>query len=60
MLPIINQPVVKKGLGDIENQYPVAKWINNNGFYIGSHEKITQEEREYAISVFKEFFKNVK
>ena len=60
MLPLVNQPVIIKQFGSIEDQYPVAKWINNNGFYIGSHEKITQEEREYVIAVFKEFFINIK
>ena len=56
MLPLINQPVVIKDFGEIENEYPVSKWINNNGFYIGCHEKISQEEREYTISIFKDFF----
>ena len=60
MLPLVNQPVIIKQFGNIEDQYPAAKWINNNGFYIGSHEKITQEEREYVIAVFKEFFINIK
>jgi perosamine synthetase len=59
MLPFINQPVVVKQFGDIEHDYPVARWINSHGFYIGCHEKITQNERKYIISVFKEFFNNV-
>ena len=59
MLPFINQPVITKQLGEIEDDYPVAKWINNSGFYIGCHEKITQEEREYVVSIFKEFFNKI-
>jgi len=59
MLPLINQPVVKKHFGEIEAQYPVAEWINKNGFYIGCHEKISAKEQAYVVSVFKEFFNNI-
>ena len=58
MLPLINQPLYKELYGDLEAQYPVAKWINNNGFYIGSHQMLTPEDRERIVSVFMEFFKS--
>lgn len=61
MLPLINQPFYKKMFGDnIEDSFPVAKWINNNGFYIGCHQKLTEEEQDYIISKFEEFFENKK
>lgn len=56
MMPLINQPFYIKLFGDIEAQYPVARWINRNGFYIGSHQLLTEEERTYIIRAFKEFF----
>ena len=56
MLPLINQPFYKELYGDLEAQYPVAKWINNNGFYIGSHQMLTPKDRERIVSVFMEFF----
>ena len=34
MLPLTNQPYYKEALAINEDDYPVAKWINNNGFYI--------------------------
>ena len=50
MLPLVNQPIYKKLFGDdIEEKYPNAKWINNNGFYIGCHQKITKEELDYIV-----------
>ncbi|MBU1179868.1 DegT/DnrJ/EryC1/StrS family aminotransferase [Patescibacteria group bacterium] len=58
MMPLLNQPIYKKLYGNIEERYPVAKWINGNGFYIGCHQLIAEEEREYIIGVFKEFFDN--
>jgi perosamine synthetase len=56
MMPLTNQPYYKKLFGDIENQYPVAKWINRNGFYIGCHQEFGKPELDYIIQVFKSFF----
>ncbi|HRZ85783.1 MAG TPA: DegT/DnrJ/EryC1/StrS family aminotransferase [Candidatus Paceibacterota bacterium] len=58
MLPLTNQPIYTKRFGEeFEDQFPVAKWINNNGFYIGCHQKISSDELEYIIDKFGEFFK---
>jgi perosamine synthetase len=59
MNPLINQPIYIKLFGDIEDQFPVAKNINKNGFYIGCHQEITEEERSYVIAKFNEFFDNL-
>ena len=32
MLPLLNQPIYKELFGDLEEAYPVAKYINKNGF----------------------------
>jgi perosamine synthetase len=56
MLPLINQPYKVALYGDLESKYPVAKWINNNGFYIASHYMLTKKERMYIVKTFKEFF----
>jgi len=60
MLPLINQPFYKELYGDLESQYPVARWINNNGFYIGSHQMLAPKDREYIVSVFQKFFESIK
>lgn len=58
LLPLTNQPIYKKIFGDdLEDKYPVAKMLNNNGFYIGCHQYITDNEIDYVISKFHEFFK---
>ncbi len=57
MLPLINQPVYKKIFGDLEDNYPVSKWVNNYGFYIACHQRLTKEQIEYIISKFEEFFR---
>ena len=56
MMPLLNQPVYIKLFGNIEDKYPVAKWINNNGFYIGCHQYLKKKELTYIIEKFHEFF----
>ena len=56
MLPLLNQPIYRQLFGDIESQYPVAQWINNNGFYIGCHPYLEEEQLEYVVSRFERFF----
>ncbi len=57
MLPLTNQPVYREIFGDdLEERYPVAKWINQNGFYIGCHNEMTQQDLEYVAEKFEEFF----
>jgi perosamine synthetase len=60
MLPLTNQPVYHKILGTIENDYPIAKWINSNGFYIGSHQDIDEYEANHVIDVFERYFRGKK
>ncbi len=51
MLPLVNQPFYKKDHHVRENDYPVAKWINNNGFYIGCHQAMRKPELDYIIKI---------
>jgi len=60
MTPLTNQPIYKELFGaDLEERYPVAKWINENGFYIGCHNEMTQKDLDYVIEKFEQFFKSV-
>ncbi len=56
MVPLINQPIYKKLFGNIENKYPIAQWINKNGFYIGCHPYLNNKEINYIVDTFHEFF----
>ncbi len=61
MLPLVNQPYLKVLYGaDLEERYPTAKHINNNGFYIGCHPELGEEELLYIVSKFDEFFSGQK
>lgn len=59
MLPLLNQPIYRKIFGNIEDDYPVAKWIDNNGFYIGCHHGMSEEDVCNVISVFNDFFRSL-
>ena len=55
MLPLLNQPIYKEIFGDIESEYPVAKWINQNGFYVGCHHGLTNKELDEIIAALHDF-----
>jgi len=55
MLPMVNQPYYASR-GVVEAEYPVAQWINRNGFYIASHHGLTATQREYIVDTFDRFF----
>jgi perosamine synthetase len=56
LLPLLNQPVYRKLFGDLEPQYPVARWLNASGFYIGCHQYLTDEAVDYVVDRLYEFF----
>jgi len=58
MMPLLNQPIYKEIFGeDIESKYPVAKHINNYGFYIGCFPELTKKDLDYVIYILKKAFK---
>ena len=58
-MPLLNQPIYKKMLGDLENLYPVAKYLVERGFIIGSHPYLTSKDIAYVRFVFNNYLKNV-
>ena len=60
MLPLLNQPIYKEIFGDIEDEYPVAKYIDSHGFYIGCHHEMTEEQIVYVVDTMKGFLNKYK
>lgn len=56
MLPLTNQPVYQRLLGWREADYPVARWINRSGFYVGIHQEVTAKDVEYLAALMTQFF----
>ena len=55
MLPLLNQPIYREIFGDIEKDYPVAEYLDHNGFYVGCHHGMTQEDLDNLVDVFSNF-----
>ncbi|MBI4314278.1 MAG: DegT/DnrJ/EryC1/StrS family aminotransferase [Candidatus Omnitrophica bacterium] len=60
MMPLLNQPFYRKIFGPLEENYPVARQINAQGFYIGCHQGLVREDMDYVAEVFRRYFQQVK
>lgn len=58
LLPLLNQPVYRRMWGDVIDQYPVAKRLDECGFYVGTHQYLSDADVEYVGAKFHEFFGN--
>ncbi|HXF82954.1 MAG TPA: DegT/DnrJ/EryC1/StrS family aminotransferase [bacterium] len=56
LMPLLDQPVYRRLFGDLEEQYPVARRVTRQGFYVGCHQGLSREDIDYMIDVFAEFF----
>lgn len=56
MMPVTNQPVVKKIIGGIEHRYPVAQQVNRRGFYVGCHQGMTEDDCARIGDACRKFF----
>jgi len=56
MLPLTNQPCYK-GLWN-EDDYPVAKKINESGFYVGCHQGLDEKDMGFIADTISEYFDN--
>ncbi len=60
LLPLINQPIYRQLFGNLDEQYPIATRLNETAFYIGCHPSLTDDDVEYVIDRFWDFFENHK
>lgn len=55
MLPLINQPCYKD-LNINPKDFPIADRVNRNGFYIGCHPGMTDDDIRQVLDTFEQFF----
>ncbi len=60
LLPLINQPIYQKLFGVLDQNYPVAARLNENAFYIGCHPEMTDDDVDYVVDRFGEFFRGAR
>jgi len=39
------------------DDYPVAKWMNEQGLYVGCHNGLTTDDLDYIVEAFEDYFK---
>jgi dTDP-4-amino-4,6-dideoxygalactose transaminase len=60
MVSVLDQPFYRRLYGeDVEDRYPVARWIDRSGFYVGCHPEMTDPVVDYVLECFEEFFAGV-
>ncbi len=55
LLPLTNQPYMK-ALGVNEDDYPVAKMVNETGLYVGVHQYLSAVDIARVAGAFRDFF----
>ncbi|MFH1174631.1 MAG: DegT/DnrJ/EryC1/StrS family aminotransferase [archaeon] len=58
MLPLVNQPIYTRLYGTTEDDYPVAKWINHNGFYVGCHQHLDRKQLDHIATTIRKYFED--
>ncbi len=56
-MPIVTQPVVIDRLGVRSGMFPVADHVAANGFYIGCHQHLCENDLDYVADAFSAFFR---
>lgn len=59
LMPLLNQPYYRSIFGELESRYPVAAHLNAHGFCMGCHQGLRQEDLDYVIEVFTDYFQRV-
>jgi perosamine synthetase len=57
MLPLIEQPLYVRKQLLRPADYPVAQWIDANGFYIGCHQELGDSDLDYIVELFERYWK---
>jgi len=59
LMPLLNQPIYIQLFGNLEDQYPVARNINKNGFLIGCHQGLKKSDLEFIVKIFASYFSRI-
>jgi dTDP-4-amino-4,6-dideoxygalactose transaminase len=60
MVSLLDQPYYRSRFGkDLDKRYPVARWIQRGGFYIGCHPEMNEPVVEYVLGTLDRFLESV-
>lgn len=55
LFPLLSQPVYRRLFLDLEERYPVAKRVSQQGIYFGCHQGLNEEDLQYIAETFLDF-----
>lgn len=55
LFPLLSQPIYRKLFPDLENKFPVAKRLAEQGFFIGMHQGLTLDDMHYISETIHDF-----
>jgi dTDP-4-amino-4,6-dideoxygalactose transaminase len=56
LLPLLSQPVYKRLFPNLDDQYPVSQRLGQDGFFIGIHQNLQDDDIAYIADVFRQYF----
>jgi perosamine synthetase len=57
LFPLLSQPVYKRLFPGLDDKYPVAQNLAKQGFFIGMHQGLVEEDIQYISDTIHEYFK---
>jgi dTDP-4-amino-4,6-dideoxygalactose transaminase len=59
LFPLLSQPVYRRLFPGLEHEYPVAQRLASQGFFIGIHQGLEEQDLRFVVNTFAEFFRDV-
>lgn len=56
MFPLLSQPIYKKIFPRLDSKFPVAQRLGAQGFFIGIHQGLVQEDLDYVSEIIHDYF----
>jgi perosamine synthetase len=56
LFPLLSQPIYRKLFPGLENNYPEAKFLSEQGFFIGIHQGLLMDDLLYISNMMHEYF----
>ena len=56
LFPLLSQPIYRKLFPGLASEYPVAKYLSEQGFFIGMHQGLSKEDIMYVSDVIHRYF----
>lgn len=59
LFPLLGQPIYQRLFPGLEEQYPVAQYLARQGFFIGMHQGLEEQDLKFVAKTFADYFQTV-